>query len=234
MKCREVELYLAEYATDRLGDDERRLVGSHLEICPGCRETLAGMSAFFEAADEALEAGESVETVEGAIWPGLAERIREMGLDRPRGFGRIAERQEGFISGVGGFIRSIPPKPALVGLAALFLIAIGIGYQSLRPLSPEEKVRLQQEAAAELEEIERQYLNVIDKYSNLVERNRDSMDPELYVMYEEKLEVLDQYIDECREAIEENEFNINAREYLFYAYREKAETLREMISGATT
>jgi hypothetical protein len=234
MKCREAELYLAEYAADRLNDEEKRLVTTHLESCPGCRETLAGMRAFFEVADSALEVSESTETVSEAVWPSLYERIRDRGLDKPKGIGRAREKLEGFLAGVGEFIRSVPPKPALVGISALLLIAVAIGYHNFRPLSPEERVRLQQEAAAELDEIEGQYLAAIDKYSSLVKQSRDSIDPELYAMYEEKLEVLDNYIAECQEAIEENRFNINAREHLFFAYEEKAETLKEMISGAAT
>ena len=84
MKCRKVKLYLAEYATDRLKDEKRRLVRSHVEGCAGCREILGGMKAFFKVADGALETGEVAETVDRTVWPSLAERIRERGLDSPR------------------------------------------------------------------------------------------------------------------------------------------------------
>ena len=119
-------------------------------------------------------------------------------------------------------------KPAVIGMTSILLIAIGIGYYYNRPLSTEEKIRLQIEAAAELEKTEKQYLASIEKFSELVESNKENIDSELYQLYQERLAILDDYIAQCKEAISQNEYNINARKYLFLAYNEKVETLKTM------
>ena len=123
--------------------------------------------------------------------------------------------------------RTFSLKPAVAAATFILLIAVGIFYYN-RPLSPEERMRLQAEAAAELEETERDYIAAIEKFSSLVEDRRDNIDPELYQLYQEKLTILDGYIEQCKEAIAQNEYNINARQYLAIAYKEKVKTLKEM------
>jgi len=122
----------------------------------------------------------------------------------------------------------IPLKPAVIGISFILLLAVGLNYYFLRPLSPEEKIRLQAEAAAELEETENEYLAAIEKFSKLIESSEEYIDPELYQLYQEKLALLDEFILQCKDAINQNEYNINARKYLALAYKEKVETLQKM------
>jgi len=119
-------------------------------------------------------------------------------------------------------------KPAVIGISFILLLAVGLNYYFLRPLSSEEKIRLQAEAAAELEETENEYLAAIEKFSRLVESSEEYIDPELYQLYQEKLALLDEFILQCKDAINQNEYNINARKYLALAYKEKVETLQKM------
>jgi len=119
-------------------------------------------------------------------------------------------------------------KPAVIGISFILLLAVGLNYYFLRPLSPKEKIRLQAEAAAELEETENEYLAAIEKFSKLVESSEEYIDPEFYQLYQEKLALLDEFILQCQDAINQNEYNINARKYLALAYKEKVETLQKM------
>lgn len=120
------------------------------------------------------------------------------------------------------------PKPAVVGIAFVVLATIGITYYYSIFLSPVDEMRLQAKAMQELEEIEQDYITAIEKFSVLVEHNKENIDPDLYDLYQGKLALLDEYILQCKEAISENEYNINAMKYLALAYKGKMETLKEM------
>ncbi len=127
-------------------------------------------------------------------------------------------------------VKILSSKPALAGYAVLLLlIAFSIAY--LKPLSTEEKIRLQAETVAELEKKEQEYTAAIEKFSKFADNFEKSIDPELYQLYQEKLAVLDEFILQCKEAVEQNEYNINAREYLALAYKEKTETLKNMYEN---
>ena len=79
-----------------------------------------------------------------------------------------------------------------------------------------------------LEDIEQEYLAAIDQLTINAEGLKDTMDPGLYDLYSDKLAMLDEHIEQCREALDDNEYNPNARQYLALAYIEKMETLQEM------
>ena len=90
---------------------------------------------------------------------------------------------------------------------------------------------MQAETVAELEKKEQEYTAAIEKFSKFADNFEKSIDPELYQLYQEKLAVLDEFILQCKEAVEQNEYNINAREYLALAYKEKTETLKNMYEN---
>ena len=121
------------------------------------------------------------------------------------------------------------PRPLLAGVTIVLIAIIWIFYFKPGPLTPQQKLKLQAEAIKEIERTEQIYLESIARFSELAEENKDNIDPELYDVYLEKLAVLDDYILECKEAINENKYNPQVRTYLAVAYKEKAATLREMI-----
>ncbi|MFC1608015.1 hypothetical protein ACFL47_08595 [Candidatus Latescibacterota bacterium] len=82
-----------------------------------------------------------------------------------------------------------------------------------------------------LEEIEQEYLAAIDQLTISAEELKDTMDPGLYDLYTNKLAILDEHIEQCREALDDNEYNPNARHYLALAYIDKMETLQEMTTA---
>jgi len=127
-------------------------------------------------------------------------------------------------------IKLIPLKPAFAGAVILLLFAVGFRYY-LKSTSHEEKVRLQTLAIDEIEKKENEYIAAIEKFSKLLENSEKNIDPELSWLYQEKLAALDEFISQCKEALEENEYNIDARKYLAMAYKEKVETLQKMYEN---
>ena len=119
-------------------------------------------------------------------------------------------------------------RPVFAGAAAI-LILISAAYY-FKPLSPAEKSRIQAESLADIGKAQEYYLNAIESLTKLAMENERNIEPELFSIYREKLQLLDASIDECKKIIDENELNVNAWNFLFASYNKKVETLREMAN----
>ena len=53
----------------------------------------------------------------------------------------------------------------------------------------------------------------------------------LWILYQERLALLDESIEACKQTLEYNTENINAKKYLLLAYQEKVETLKKLLKG---
>ncbi len=119
-------------------------------------------------------------------------------------------------------------KPALAMFAVLFFIVGAFIFRSAEIFNSGNKTELQAQAIVEIENTEKEYLAAIDKFRNIIDEKSENDNSELYLLYKRKLGVLDEVILLCREAINENQYNLNARLYLVEAYKEKVETLKIM------
>jgi len=119
-------------------------------------------------------------------------------------------------------------KPALTYITVVILTIGAIMYYSTSQLSYEDKSRLQAEAIQKIEKTEQEYLIAIEKFTTIVDSREDTIDPVLLDLYQRKIALLDEYIDQCKDAVRQNEYNPVPRRYLALAYKEKVETLREM------
>ncbi len=232
MKCHEVKFMMPEYAEDRLETKKKNEVESHLEVCPACREEFAEVANLFDFAAHAIPGkSEAPKGYFETVWPKLEHRIHEERLDIPlRSIFKILMRKlKNVMESLFSPRMVLQSRPALAGLSLVFVLAIITGIYTLRPLTHQDKIRIQEEAFAELERTEQDYLAAIKRFSNVLEEQRDEIDPELYQLYTEKLDVLDSYIDDCKVAINENRYNVHVRQYLLMAYSEKKDTLEKMV-----
>ncbi len=81
-----------------------------------------------------------------------------------------------------------------------------------------------------VEKAENRYLKAIEKLEQAVEQKETDLDMNLWILYQERLALLDESIEACKRTIEQNAENINARKYLFLAYQEKVETLKKILN----
>jgi hypothetical protein len=84
---------------------------------------------------------------------------------------------------------------------------------------------------AEVETAETAYLASIDNLSRLAASRLQSSSSPLAAAYREKLLLLDSEIAEMRGEIERNRFNTHLRRELLAIYREKQQTLQELMRG---
>ena len=195
---------------------------SHLHECLGCRKEMKAEQALMGSVKD-LPAHHAPDHLWDRIALELPEEHKKQGTIRDIA-GALKDRIRDFL--IPGRIFRL--KPVMIGLAIMVTSVLATRYYYTQRLFFDIDAIRQVESPRDLEDIEREYLTAIESLTKQVEHSKDSLDPELYDLYREKLSLLDDYIQQCSEALKENENNPNARQYLALAYKEKMDTLREM------
>lgn len=132
---------------------------------------------------------------------------------------------------------------AIAAVAALVLIGAAIfvmrpWQQAVAPaqggnpvaLSAGNRDFLTEQALKEVERTENAYRQSIDKLSQLAEPKLQKATSAMTVNYREKLVMLDEAIAETRANLDQNRFNVRLQTELANLYREKQETLKELLT----
>lgn len=125
----------------------------------------------------------------------------------------------------------------MVGIAAMLAIAISIFvWQYPRgaagPAAPQDSDFLTEQTLKEVEQTEAAYRASIDKLSRLAEAKlRATQDP-VAIAAREKLMVLDSEITNVRSTVAHNKFNAQLQADLAVLYRDKQDTLKEILQRA--
>ncbi|MFC1508256.1 anti-sigma factor family protein [Candidatus Omnitrophota bacterium] len=195
---------------------------AHLDACPSCQKEMEVEKALLSIVQDL-----PVHKAPDHLW----DRIeRELPQEKPE-INRLKVFVEALTDGINAIfspLHHLQLKPVLAGVIIMITSVLATHYYYTRPTSTVSVTGIEKVALRELEDIEREYLAAVENLTEQVELNKDSIDPELYDVYREKLAVLDEYIQQCKDAVDSNELNPNARKYLALAYVEKMETLREM------
>jgi hypothetical protein len=88
---------------------------------------------------------------------------------------------------------------------------------------------LEERAVDEVESAERQYLASIDNLSRLAQPRLAGATSPVLMNYREKLDVLDSAIAELKSSIEQNRYNTHLRRELLAMYKEKQQTLQNLM-----
>jgi len=123
----------------------------------------------------------------------------------------------------------------LAGIAAAILVAVS--FLILAPFRPAPPARqdsdfLTEQTLKEVEQTETAYRASIDKLARLAEPRLTSSANPRTIADREKLLVLDSEISEVRSTVEHNRFNARLQTELAVLYREKQETLKEILHRA--
>ena len=195
---------------------------AHLDTCTSCQKEMEVETALLSIVQNL-----PVHKAPDHMW----DRIeRQLPQEQPE-VNRLKLFVEALADGINVIfspLRHLQLKPVLAGVLIMITSVLATHYYYTRPSTSVSVNGIDKVAFRELEDIEQEYLAAVENLTEQVELNKDSIDPELYDMYREKLAVLDEYIQQCKEAVDNNELNPNARKYLALAYVEKMETLREM------
>jgi hypothetical protein len=117
-------------------------------------------------------------------------------------------------------------------LLALTVIAAGAIFFSLRKgrdlvvSGPDQQ---EQRTLAKLDEAERYYELAVKSLGEALAGDKGRRSPEVAEMFEKNLEVIDAMIQACRQAVRSEPDNVQARDYLLAAYKEKIVLMGDLL-----
>jgi hypothetical protein len=182
----------------------------HAKVCDVCRRELwlwAEMSALAPGLREEWETPD--------LWPKIRESLAaQQKAAKPRRYDwRI-----------------------VAGIAAALVIAVSVlllmRTRSAPVATPVDNDFLTDQTLKEVERSEAAYRASIDKLSRLAQVKLSSSDNAVTIAGREKLLVLDSEIAEVRSTVDHNRFNARLQTELADLYREKQDTLKEIVQSA--
>jgi hypothetical protein len=157
------------------------------------------------------------------LWPSIAARLREEARSS-------AAPQRWWQMPLG-------PAWRLAAAAMIVVVLSSASWVIWRRVQPGVQPRevsaigqrlLTDDAVAEIERSEAQYIHAIDELTRLAKPKLDMPDSPLIVSLRERLKTIDAAIDEYRMEIDKNRFNAHLREQLLWIYQEKRRTLQQV------
>lgn len=174
----------------------------HLEYCATCREAFRQHK---EISQIAAGLNRSVEM------PDMWDKIKSGLIDQRH----QSRRQKRYL---------------ILKIAAVLLVLTLSGLYFLIPAQPDkpQSAILDDNALKQVLKTERQYEEAIARLEAVTALKLAEMDLELMLLYRDKLETIDNQIEQCRSASLRNPANYHIRKYLLAALRDKRETLKEI------
>ena len=215
MNCEEFVRQSERWMEGDRGPDARQ----HAVACPRCRALVEDLDSIRLFAPQLAETVAPPERLWGAI---RSQLEREGGIHEPG----WAERAKGWIR-----ISTRPLVTATAAAAALALITFTVATRVQRPqpasaVGPAWLSSDQPELASvdtQLDHVERRTI-----------RSLHTPDPAVQEALRENLMIIDRQIARCEKTLEQVPADENTRDYLYDAYRQKAELLNMMAERSIT
>jgi hypothetical protein len=201
--------FYQKYELGEIGEDE---FNRHSSACPECQKLLA-QDAQLLALAKNLTPPES----SPLLWAKIENTLR-------------AEQQKRRSA----WLFNWPEQTwTILRIAAILLVAVGIGSYLLFKPAPSAPRLLEGAALEKVEQKEREYAAAIAELERVTSPQMAKLDLELMLLYRDRLETIDAQIARCREALAINPGNAHIRRYLLAALQDKKQTLRELakLSG---
>ena len=211
--CRDLERALSTGEPDLLA-----AVEEHAKECAACARALTEWRAIAAAAPALRKSWPSPE-----LWPQIRQSLAEES-QRPAAAGSPWMR--------------LLPATAIVALFAIATVGLWVfrdsgGREPLAtPWQTTKDPLLTERAVDDVEAAEETYLASIERLSRLAEPRLASSTSPVMLNYREKLALLDAAIADLQSGIEQNRYNTHLRRELLAAYREKQQTLQNLMKEA--
>jgi len=184
---------------------------AHLSTCAECRESVREDEKLLSRAKELKKPQES---------PFLWTRIEQNLL------GEMQKKRTGvravFIQTKWKFYPAAALLMFLLSSGLVFLLRPGLKGQDL----------LSDSSLRRIEKRERRYESSIQRLEENARPQMAELDLELMLLYRDRLEIIDQQIVECKEALSSNSGNAHIRRYMLAAFQEKKNTLRDIMRAS--
>ncbi|MFC1553075.1 hypothetical protein ACFL7D_00430 [candidate division KSB1 bacterium] len=197
-------------------------IKKHPEQCENCRKELE----INRILDQKIENLQDYSAPDG-LWKKI-----NRSSDLPDNF-RIQRSKEYAVHKMGSGLLHSTVFKRVFSIAATILIMVMVNlyiFQNGDSLKPD----FTPVSTETLLDKEQEYFSEINRYSKLVEDNRDEIGSDYYSTNKEKIDVLNDFAEQCKDALSVNKLNSNAQKYLFQAYEEIINTLKDMYDKRTS
>ncbi len=215
MRCKKAKKLISDYIDGELNSSKSSSLEEHLKECEECRKTLESYETITQAAQE-FNAGSPSPFVWTRIKQELKTSVPSYGA-----------------SGKGKRMWSWTPQlKYAVGLLSVFVVigAAVIGIYRLGNQGQTNHLDPQDKVIANLKEAERHYKLAIESMRKAVDAQDNGMAPEVAEVFQTNLELIDSSIAACREAVLNDPKDIESRNILLAAYKEKANLLYKLLT----
>lgn len=217
MRCARAKKWISLDTDGGLNAAQKRALEAHMEACPECRKLRDDFEAISRKAGELQEIFPRGET-----WFKIVSGLRSQ------------QRKTSRTVRVGPKMRLWSHRiPVWAAGAALFFVVVAAAV-IFGPRMGKPNPGSQEYVLSKLGEAERHYLRAIEALWQAVSAQKDEIDPQLYAVFKKNLDIIDQSIFACREAVLSRPDSIDSRNFLLAAYREKRSLLEDMMTAGTS
>lgn len=203
--CPQWEEQLSALRDGDLSPEERRLVESHLELCPGCRQGLEELEALCGSLRDLGPVKPPPELFE-SVAAAVSRRRKRIALGATAGLAAA-----GLVVLVVSLSLSRPPAPSVAP----------------RVVAP---VTLRERAESELSKAENHYQVAIGMLRNLADNDKPLWSAERRRAYEADIRMLDRSLQETRLLARRAPTDSTLQELLFASYRTQIDYLRDVLT----
>ena len=217
MRCSVNKRKISDYVDNELDSAEMKYLEKHLDGCPECQKLYEDFRKIKAGAKGLAEFSPS-----GQTWFKIASGIKEKQNDvlRP-----APVRQRRFVFS--------PNSLGWVVSAALLLVII-VGAVTIVPRLTPPADDAQSFVVSKLEEAELYYQKAIDALWEAVSVQEENFDPQLYAVFQKNLNIIDESILACKDAVLSRPNNLDSRNFLLAVYKEKRSLLEDMMAFSSS
>ena len=200
--------------------EEWAALEAHAAACATCGEEIRGWKSLSVAASDLHQEWDST-----ALWPRIEEALKQR-----------SPSNDSWLHRVFGWW-NLRPVEWQVAAAALLLVALSgsaiwiVTQQRITDKIPQNEALLKDSAVNEVERSEAAYERAIDKLDAQARAQLENSSSPLMANYREKLLVLDSAISDLKSQAGINPANGHLRRQLLAMYREKQDTLEEILEA---
>lgn len=216
MRCTTARKWISEHIDGELDRKKRAALEKHCSSCAECQKLLKDFHKISQSAAHL----KGISPPENA-WLKIREKL-------PAGEQEVIK------------VASGRPKwltlPGLnYALSAVLILLVVVALFVIRPFDRNGKgisplSESQQYTLAKLKEAEHHYKLAINALAEAVAAQKGELDPKMADVFRTNLAIIDESIDACQQAVLNNPNNIESRNYLLAAYREKTNLLTQMMA----
>ncbi|MFW6140207.1 MAG: anti-sigma factor family protein [Acidobacteriota bacterium] len=212
MRCKKAKKLISDYIDGELSSSKSSSLEKHLEECEECRKFMEDYKTIAHTAQE-LEAGSPSPYVWTRIKQGVANPAPSYESSKKRMWGWSPQLK---------YAVGLLSLLIVIGAAAIGIYRLGNQGQT-NHLDPQDKV------IANLRQAEKHYKLAIESMMKAMEAQENGMDPEVAEVFQANLELIDSSISACREAVLSDPKDIESRNILLAAYKEKTDLLYKFL-----